>query len=313
MFFAKLGKNRGQFAKIVQICTKIHFMEAKQLKWAYLLVLSLVWGSSFILIKRGLVGLSAVQVGAFRIIFATLFLLIFGFKSLLKISAGQWKFVAMTSFFGTFVPAFLFAIAETEVDSSIVAIMNSLTPLNTLVLGAILFGIQFQKRQVWGVFIGLIGCLLLVLSGAVAHPGQNYYYVGLVVIATICYAVNVNLIKRYLPDLNSVSITTGNFAVLLIPALIILGSTDISQKLSLEETQHSIFFVMILGVVGTGIANILFFKLIQISSPVFATSVTYLIPIVAFFWGLLDNEMLTPIQFFGAFIILIGVYLSAKK
>ncbi len=313
MFFAKLGKNRGQFAKIVQICTKIHFMEAKQLKWAYLLVLSLVWGSSFILIKRGLVGLSAVQVGAFRIIFAALLLLIFGFKSLLKISAGQWKFVAMTSFFGTFVPAFLFAIAETEVDSSIVAIMNSLTPLNTLVLGAILFGIQFQKRQVWGVFIGLIGCLLLVLSGAVAHPGQNYYYVGLVVIATICYAVNVNLIKRYLPDLNSVSITTGNFAVLLIPALIILGSTDISQKLSLEETQHSIFFVMILGVVGTGIANILFFKLIQISSPVFATSVTYLIPIVAFFWGLLDNEMLTPIQFFGAFIILIGVYLSAKK
>lgn len=288
-------------------------MDAKQLKWAYLFVLSLVWGSSFILIKRGLVGLSAVQVGAFRIIFAALFLLIFGFKSLAKISRSQWKFVALTSFFGTFTPAFLFAIAETQVDSSIVAIMNSLTPLNTLVLGAVLFGIQFQKRQVWGVFVGLAGCLLLVLSGASSHPEQNYYYVGLVVIATICYAINVNLIKRYLPDLNSVSITTGNFMVLLIPALIILGATDISQKLSLQETQHSILFVMILGVLGTGIANILFFKLIQISSPVFATSVTYLIPIVAFFWGLLDNEMLTPIQFFGAFIILIGVYLSAKK
>lgn len=288
-------------------------MDAKQLKWVYLLILSLVWGSSFILIKRGLVGLSAVQVGAFRIIFAALFLLIFGFKSLAKISRSQWKFVALTSFFGTFTPAFLFAIAETQVDSSIVAIMNSLTPLNTLVLGAVLFGIQFQKRQVWGVFVGLAGCLLLVLSGASSHPEQNYYYVGLVVIATICYAINVNLIKRYLPDLNSVSITTGNFMVLLIPALIILGATDISQKLSLQETQHSILFVMILGVLGTGIANILFFKLIQISSPVFATSVTYLIPIVAFFWGLLDNEMLTPIQFFGAFIILIGVYLSAKK
>ena len=288
-------------------------MDAKQLKWVYLLVLSLVWGSSFILIKRGLVGLSAVQVGAFRIIFAALFLLIFGFKSLKKISRSQWKFVALTSFFGTFIPAFLFAIAETQVDSSIVAIMNSLTPLNTLVLGAGLFGIQFRKRQVWGVLIGLIGCLLLVLSGASAHPEQNYYYVGLVVIATICYATNVNLIKRYLPDLNSVSITTGNFAVLLVPALIILGTTDISQRLSFAETQDSILFVMILGVLGTGIANVLFFKLIQISSPVFATSVTYLIPIVAFFWGLLDNEMLTPIQFFGAFIILIGVYLSAKK
>ncbi|MEP7095425.1 MAG: DMT family transporter, partial [Flavobacterium sp.] len=143
--------------------------------------------------------------------------------------------------------------------------------------------------------------------------GQNYYYVGLVVIATLCYAINVNLIKKYLSDLNSLSITTGNFTVLLLPALIILSTTDISQRLYLDTTQYSIFFVIILGVLGTGIANVLFFKLIQMSSPVFATSVTYLIPIVAFFWGLLDNEMLTPIQFFGAFVILIGVYLSAKK
>ncbi|WP_035645519.1 DMT family transporter [Flavobacterium sp. ASV13] len=288
-------------------------MDAKQLKWAYLLVLSLIWGSSFILIKRGLVGLTAIQVGSFRIIFAALFLLIVGFRSLKKISLRQWKFVAITSFFGTFTPAYLFAIAETEVDSSIVAILNSLTPLNTLVLGILIFGIQFQKRQVLGVFVGLVGCLLLVLSGASAHPGQNYYYVVLVVIATLCYAINVNLIKKYLSDLNSLSITTGNFMVLLLPALIILSTTDISQRINIDITQHSIFFVMILGVLGTGIANVLFFKLIQISSPVFATSVTYLIPIVAFFWGLLDNEMLTPIQFFGAFIILIGVYLSAKK
>ncbi|WP_426486504.1 DMT family transporter [Flavobacterium sp. 2] len=288
-------------------------MDAKQLKWAYLLVLSLIWGSSFILIKRGLVGLTAIQVGSFRIIFAALFLLIVGFRSLKKISLRQWKFVAITSFFGTFTPAYLFAIAETEVDSSIVAILNSLTPLNTLVLGILIFGIQFQKRQVLGVFVGLVGCLLLVLSGASAHPGQNYYYVVLVVIATLCYAINVNLIKKYLSDLNSLSITTGNFMVLLLPALIILSTTNISQRINIDITQHSIFFVMILGVLGTGIANVLFFKLIQISSPVFATSVTYLIPIVAFFWGLLDNEMLTPIQFFGAFIILIGVYLSAKK
>ncbi|GAA6767222.1 DMT family transporter [Flavobacterium sp. CGRL1] len=288
-------------------------MDAKQLKWAYLLVLSLIWGSSFILIKRGLVGLTAIQVGSFRIIFAALFLLIVGFKSLAKISRRQWKFVAVTSFFGTFTPAFLFAIAETEVDSSIVAILNSLTPLNTLVLGILIFGIQFQKRQVLGVFIGLLGCLLLVLSGDSAGGTQNYLYVLLVVIATLSYAINVNLIKKYLSDLNSLSITTGNFAILLIPALIILSTTDFSQRMHIQEAQHSILFVMILGVLGTGIANVLFFKLIQISSPVFATSVTYLIPIVAFFWGLLDNEMLTPIQFFGAFIILIGVYLSAKK
>ncbi|MDQ1164083.1 DMT family transporter [Flavobacterium sp. SORGH_AS_0622] len=288
-------------------------MDTKQLKWIYLLILSLIWGSSFILIKRGLVGLTAIQVGSFRIIFAALFLLIIGFNSLKKISRRQWKFVAVTSLFGTFMPAYLFAIAETKVDSSIVAILNSLTPLNTLVLGIIAFGIQFQKRQVLGVFVGLVGCLLLVLTGDSAHSGQNYVCVLLVVIATLSYAINVNLIKKYLHDLNSISITTGNFAVLFLPALIILSTTDISQKIHLAETQHSIFFIMILGVLGTGIANILFFKLIQMSSPVFATSVTYLIPIVAFFWGLLDNEMLTPIQFFGAFIILIGVYLSAKK
>ncbi|MCI9846608.1 DMT family transporter [Flavobacterium pectinovorum] len=288
-------------------------MDAKQLKWFYLLLLSLIWGSSFILIKRGLVGLTAIQVGSLRIIFAALFLLIVGFSSLKKISLRQWKFVALTSFFGTFIPAFFFAIAETQVDSSIVAILNSLTPLNTLVLGIIFFGIQFQKRQVLGVFIGLVGCLLLVLNGASSNTGQNYYYLILVVIATLCYAINVNLIKKYLSDLNSVSITTGNFAVLFLPALIILSTTDFTQKLHLETTQYSVLFVMILGILGTGIANILFFKLIQMSSPVFATSVTYLIPIVAFFWGLLDNEMLTPIQFFGAFVILIGVYLSAKK
>jgi drug/metabolite transporter (DMT)-like permease len=288
-------------------------MDVKQLKWFYLLLLSLIWGSSFILIKKGLVGLTAIQVGSLRIIFAGLFLLIVGFSSLKKISLRQWKFVALTSFFGTFIPAFFFAIAETQVDSSIVAILNSLTPLNTLVLGIIFFGIQFQKRQVLGVFIGLVGCLLLVLNGASSNTGQNYYYLILVVIATLCYAINVNLIKRYLSDLNSLSITTGNFAVLLLPALIILSTTDFTQTINLDTTQHSVLFVMILGVLGTGIANVLFFKLIQMSSPVFATSVTYLIPIVAFFWGLLDNEMLTQIQFFGAFVILIGVYLSAKK
>ncbi|KAF2512587.1 DMT family transporter [Flavobacterium foetidum] len=288
-------------------------MDTKQLKWIYLSILSLIWGSSFILIKKGLIGLTAIQVGSFRIVFAALFLLIVGFNSLKKISRRQWKFVAITSLFGTFIPAYLFAIAETRIESSIVAILNSLTPLNTLILGILAFGIQFQKRQVIGVFIGLVGCLLLVLSGDSLGGSQNYLYVSLVVAATLSYAINVNLIKKYLHDLNSVSITTGNFTVLLLPALVIVCTTDISQKINVSETQHSIFFVMILGILGTGIANILFFKLIQMSSPVFATSVTYLIPIVACFWGLLDNEILTPIQSVGAFVILIGVYLSAKK
>lgn len=288
-------------------------MISKHLKWVYLIVLSLIWGSSFILIKKGLVGLSAMQLGSLRIIFAALFLLFIGLKSLPKIPKEKWKYIALTSFFGTFIPAYLFAIAETEIDSSITAILNALTPLNTLVLGALFFGITFQKKQIWGVLIGLIGSVLLVLNGAINNPGHNYYYAVLVIIATICYAINVNLIKRFLSDLSPLSITTGNFMVLLLPALSILFFSGFFEVIYSEKVQHSVLFIMLLGVVGTGIANVLFFKLIQMSSPVFATSVTYLIPIVAFFWGLLDNEMLTPIQLLGAFIVLIGVYLSAKK
>jgi drug/metabolite transporter (DMT)-like permease len=175
------------------------------------------------------------------------------------------------------------------------------------------FGLQFRRNQVFGVLIGLIGSALLILNGAIHHPEQNYYYAILVVIASLCYATNVNLIKRFLPDLGPLSITTGNFAVLLVPASLILFCTGFSDVIHVQEVQHSLLFILVLGVLGTGIANIIFFKLIQISSPVFATSVTYLIPIVAFFWGLLDHEMLTFVQFIGAFIILIGVYLSARK
>lgn len=288
-------------------------MESKQLKWVLLTVLSLIWGSSFILIKKGLIGLTPIQLGSLRILFAGIFLLIIGFKSISKISFQQWKFIAITAFFGTFIPAYLFAIAQTEIDSSVSSILNSLTPLNTLVLGSIAFGLQFKRNQIFGVIIGLLGSALLILNGAMNHPEQNYYYALLIIIASLCYATNVNLIKKHLSGMAPLSITTGNFLVLLLPATLILYFTDFLEVVTIAQVQHSMLFIVVLGVIGTGIANIIFFKLIQLSSPVFATSVTYLIPIVAFFWGLLDNEMLTPIQFLGAFIVLIGVYLSAKK
>lgn len=288
-------------------------MESKQLKWVLLSILSLIWGSSFILIKKGLIGLTPIQLGSLRIIFAGIFLILVGFKSLSKISFLQWKFIALTAFFGTFIPAYLFAIAQTEIDSSVSSILNSLTPLNTLVLGSLAFGLHFRRNQIIGVIIGLIGSALLILNGAMNHPEQNYYYALLVIIASICYATNVNLVKKHLSGMAPLSITTGNFLVLLLPAALILYFTDFLNVVSIPQVQHSMLFIVVLGVIGTGIANIIFFKLIQLSSPVFATSVTYLIPIVAFFWGLLDHEMLTPIQFVGAFIVLIGVYLSAKK
>ena len=288
-------------------------MMSKQIKWGYLLLLSLIWGSSFILIKKGLVGLTAFQLGSLRIIFAALFLLVIGFRSLIKIPHHQWRYIALTSLFGTFIPAYLFAIAQTQIDSSISSILNSLTPLNTLLIGVLFFRLDFRRNQIFGVLIGLVGSALLIWNGAVHHPNQNYYYAFLVLIASICYATNVNLIKKYLSDLPPLSITTGNFLVLLFPALAVLYSTDFFAMTYGEEVQESVLYILILGVLGTGIANIIFFKLIQISSPVFATSVTYLIPVVAFFWGMLDQELLTPVQLFGAFIVLVGVYLSARK
>ena len=288
-------------------------MDSKQLKWVYLITLSLIWGSSFILINKGLVSLTPMQLGSLRIIFAALFLLLIGFKSLAKIPHFQWKYIALTASLGTFIPAFLFSIAQTQLDSSVSAILNSLTPLNTLILGGIAFGLSFKRAQVFGVIIGLIGTFLLIINGALNHPEQNYYYAFLVLIASVCYAINVNLIKKYLSDLTPLSISTGNFLILLFPALIVLFFSRFFDVVQIDEVKQSVFFILILGVVGTGIANIIFFKLVQMSSPVFATSVTYLIPVVAFSWGILDNENLTPIQFLGAFIILGGVYLSAKK
>jgi len=288
-------------------------MQTNTLKWLFLTVLALIWGSSFILIKKGLVGLSPMQLGSLRIIFSAIFLIIIGFKSITEIKQHQWKYIALTSLFGTFIPAFLFAIAQTQISSSVSSILNSLTPLNTLIIGGLAFGLSFKRTQVFGVIIGLIGTLLLIVNGAINHPNQNYWYTVLVLIASICYATNVNLLKKHLSDVKPLSISTGNFLVMLVPALIVLFSTDFLSVVENVEVQNSMIYIIILGVVGTGIANIIFFKLIQMSSPVFATSVTYLIPVVAFFWGLLDNEMLTPIQFIGAFIILIGVYLSSKK
>ncbi|MGC4041280.1 MAG: DMT family transporter [Flavobacterium sp.] len=288
-------------------------MKTQQLKWVILVALALIWGSSFILIKKGLDGLNPFQLGSLRIIFCAIFLLIVGFKSLKSIAQHQWKYIALTSLFGTFIPAYLFAIAETKVSSSICSILNSLTPLNTLILGAIAFGLNFRRNQVLGIVIGLIGTAVLIFSGTSDGVSEDYSYAAFVLIATVCYATNVNLIKRFLSDVKPLSITTGNFLVMLVPAIAILCCTDFTSKMHLAPTQYSMFYVMLLGILGTGVANVIFYKLIQISSPIFASSVTYLIPIVACLWGLLDNEMLTPFQFLGAFIILIGVYLANKK
>lgn len=288
-------------------------MKLPQKKWIYLIVLALIWGSSFILIKKALIGLTPIQLGALRIIFAGVFLLIIGFKSLKKIQKRHWKWVLYSALFGTFFPAFMFAYAIKGIDSSIASILNSVTPFNALWVGLVFFGFLFNPKQLIGVLVGLVGTVLLIYQGAEMNPNQNYWYALLPIVSSIGYAFNVNIIKKHLQDLEPLAITTGNFVTIFIPALIVLASTSFFTEFQYTpESKLSIMYILILAIMGTSLAKIMFNKLIHISSPVFSTSVTYLIPIVAVMWGVLDGEKLSVIQFFAGIIILLGVWLVNK-
>lgn len=289
-------------------------MENNTTKWYLLAFLSCVWGSSFILMQLGLQGVNSIQLGSLRILFAAMFLIVVGFKHITQIPLYKWKYIALTSFFGTFVPAFLFAIALSKIDGSVSSILNSLTPLNTLLVGLFFFGLDVQRRQIFGVIIGFVGCVLLVLFGDGENTTENYYYAILIIIASVFYGINVNLIKKYLSDLKPLTISTGNFIVMFIPALVVLYFTGFFDIVHQEKVQNSLGFIVILGIIGTGLSNILFFKLIQLSSPVFASSVTYIIPVVAIMLGyLFMNETLSIVQVIGALVVLVGVYFSSKK
>lgn len=290
-------------------------MPNKNLKWIFLGILSLVWGSSFILIKKGLVGLTALQVGSLRTVFAALFLMVIGLRSLKEIKGKQWKWIAFSGFFGTFFPAYLFSFAETEIDSAIVAILNSTTPLLSMLLGVFIFEAPFFKRKLYGVLIGLAGTTGLVLSGAAVNPDQNYWYSGLVILASLFYGFNANVIKKHLQTIPAMAITTGNFMVILIPALIVLASTGFfsMEVLSAPAASLSLLYIAILGIIGTGAALIIFNRLIQISDPVFSTSVTYLVPVVALGWGVFDGEGFTLFQLASGIVILLGVVVVNKK
>lgn len=289
-------------------------MDSKNQKWIYLSILALVWGSSFILMKKALIGLSPIQLGALRVLIAGVFLLLVGFKSLKEIQPKHYKYIVYTAITGTFVPVFLFAYAVSGIDSSIASILNSLTPFNTFIVGALAFGFTFKKQQLLGIFIGLIGTVILILKGADLNPNQNYWLSFLIIIASIGYAFNVNMVKKYLHDISALSIVAGNFLLLIVPAFIVLVFTDFFSTFEMNQTKiNSLGYVAVLAIVGTGLAKVLYNKMVHLATPIFASSVTYLIPIVAVFWGILDREKLSFTQLIAAVIILFGVYLVNKK
>jgi drug/metabolite transporter (DMT)-like permease len=289
-------------------------MNNYQQKWLYLIVLSIVWGSSFILIKKALLGVTPIQLGALRMIFTSLFMLFFAFPSIKKIQRKHWKHILYSALTGTFIPGFLFAFAISNIDSSIVSILNSLTPFNTLIFGALVFGFAFRKEQLIGIFVGLLGTLILILKGADLHPNQNYWFALLIIIASVGYAFNANIVKKYLSDLDALAITTGNFLLLLIPATIVLSFTDFFTSFEPTDVRlTSLGYIVILSIVGTGIAKTIYNKLVHISDPVFSASVTYLIPVVAIFWGIFDGETLSIVQLFGGMVIFLGVFLVNRS
>ena len=287
-------------------------MNSAQIRWFILLVLALVWGSSFILMKKALIGLTPIQVGALRMIFTSLALFTVGLKKIRSINRKQWYYLAVTALVGTFLPVFLFAYAVQRIDSAIVSILNSLTPLNTLLVGALFFDYRFLRKQVLGVLIGLVGAAMLILKGAELNPEQNYFFALFIVLASIGYAFNVNILKKHLSELNALTITTGNFVILILPALITLSATGFFNVEYIAQAESSLYYLMLLAVFGTAMAKTLFNKLVQVSSPIFSSSVTYLIPIVAIAWGVIDGEQLYADQFLAGLLILLGVYLTNK-
>tara|TARA_Y100000022_G_scaffold38633_1_gene31694 strand:+ start:2147 stop:3043 length:897 start_codon:yes stop_codon:yes gene_type:complete len=283
-------------------------------KWGTLIILSVIWGSSYILIKKGLTGLTPVQLGSLRVIITTILIAPIGYNKIKHIPKNKMKWVAVSAFVGSFFPAYLFAFAETEISSSVTAVMVSLTPLFTLLISVIIFGEELLKKQVIGVIIGFLGIVVLI-NNELLSSSFNLLYVMFIVLAAFCYAVNANLLKYKLPNIPALGIVFMSFLFMFIPAFIVLFFSDFpfsdftSDPLILE----SIIYIVILALFGTAIAKVMYIKLLAISSPVFSVSTTYLMPVVAIFWGLLDGEEFKLTQFIGTSIILIGVYLVTKK
>lgn len=283
-------------------------------KWIYLISLSLIWGTSFILIKKALIGLTPLQLGSLRIIFSSIILFIFAWNTLKLITKKEWKWIIISAFLGSFFPAFLFAFAETEIDSSIASILNSLVPLNTVIIGVIVFKIASSKKQIIGVVVGLIGTYLLIDGGIQLNPDQNYLYAGLVILCSFLYGFNVNIIKKYLNDIPAVTIAAGHFSVIFIPAIIIFSFSGFNTDQVYDPiTLKSIGYVLILSAFGTALAKVLFNKLVQMSTAVFASSVTYSLLIVSLFWGILDGELFSINQLMATALIVLGVLLSSRS
>lgn len=278
-----------------------------------LLVLSFIWGSSFVLMKRGLEVFSPVQVGAFRLAIAALALspvVLMNFGPLVR---KKLPYFAVVGLIGNGIPAFLFAAAQTRITSSTAGALNALTPLFTLLLGVWLFRAPFNKAKTWGVLIGLLGAFILIVFRGNGLYDPHWSWGLLVVLATLMYGTSVNTVSRFLREFRPVVTAAVPLVIAGIPASLLLFSTDFTSRLQLEGAWEALGYLSLLGLIGSAASLVAFNKLIQISGPVFASTTTYLMPIVALFWGFLDGELLGWPHIAGMCSILLGIWLVNRK
>jgi drug/metabolite transporter (DMT)-like permease len=287
-----------------------------QKRWfhfAVLLGLGLIWGSSFILIKIGLKSFSNDQAAAIRMLLASLALLPISLRNIKLISRKDIPALLYSGFLGSFIPAFLFTKAQTQIDSAVAGILNSLTPVFTMVAGAVIFNFRFKAWQVSGLLLGLIGAAGLIVGGKDFNLGSINFYAMLIVLATILYALNINIVKIYLTHLTGVQITSLAFMFIWPVALIYLTTTDFAPVFHNPDWPVHFGALAVLGIIGTSAALMMMNSLIRYVSPVFASSVTYIIPAFAIMWGFIDGEKITLHHLGNMAIILLGVYLINRK
>lgn len=286
------------------------FYSKKIINWFLLLLLAFIWGSSFILMKKGLLVFNDFEVAQLRMAIAWLSLLPFVWKKVVNVNKKHIIPLLVVGLFGNGIPAFLFTKAQTQLDSSLVGMLNALVPIFTFIIAVFLFKNPVKKRQLIGILIGLCGAISLIAYGGINF--QNTHYAYYVVIATICYAISLNTIKHTLQDMSALDISGIAFFIVGPFCLLALGLSDSIEKLHYEGAYTALIFIVILSTIGTSFALILFNKLVKNTTALFASSVTYLIPIVAIFWGVIDGETIFPMQIFSIGIILTGIYLVNK-
>ena len=278
-------------------------------------LLAMIWGTSFILIKRSLTVFSPFQIGSLRIFITFLALSPFVIKRIKSVQKRDWLYILASGLVGSFFPAYLFAFAQQGINSSTAGILNSLTPLFALLIGVVFFKFSAKWWNYIGIIITSIGTYgLLSISGGNSFD-FNLKYGSLVILASMGYGANVNLIRYYLNHLSSFTIVVMQFFVMSIPAAMVLFfATDYVHLISTEESfLMGMLYVSILALVATAFALIMFYRLVKISDPVFSSSVTYFIPAVATLWGFIDGEKIGASYFIWVSIILVGVYLVNSK